>query len=142
MIPFWSLGNKKSILSFADFFLRANFYHLSVIDRITIASWYSSGPPERLGMWWLAPKIFSNKYIQWDLDLRKILGAPKIILKSRFFFLFQTQETPWKSITLQNEYLKQHKCLISISLLNTSDYIFRYFHTLIRKMGQKVHIFF
>ena len=51
------------------------------------------------------------------------------------------QENPWKSITLQNEHLKQ-LCLIPLSLSNASDYICRYFHLFIRKIGKYGNSFF
>ena len=35
-----------------------------------------------------------SKYIQWNLDLRKILGVDKIFLKSRFFLLQTREEIP------------------------------------------------
>ena len=37
---------------------------------------------------------------------------------------------------------KQYKCLIALILSNASDYICRYFHPLIRKIGKYGNIFF
>ena len=35
---------------------------------------------------------FKNEKIQWNLDLRKILGVTKIFLKSRFFLISNTRK--------------------------------------------------
>ena len=51
-------------------------------------------------------------------------------------FLFQTQEIPWKSITLQNEHLKKYKYLIALSLSNASKYVCGYFHLFEIKLGK------
>ena len=75
-------------------------------------------------------------WIQWNLDLRKILGVTKIFLKSRFFLISNTRRNPWKSITLQNEHLKQYKYLIALTLSNASDYICGYFHIFWLKLGK------
>merc|ERR1712051_572119 len=65
--------------------------------------------------------------IEWNLDLRKILGVTKIFLKSRFLLISNTRK-PLKSITLQNVHLKQYKYPIALTLSNASDYICGYFH--------------
>ena len=76
--------------------------------------------------------VINQDVLQWNLDLRKILGVKKSIL-NRYSFLFQTQENLWKSITLQTEHLKQYKCLIALTLSNASDYICRYSYPLLGK---------
>ena len=77
--------------------------------------------------------------VQWNLDLRKILGVTKIFLKSRFFLISNTRK-PLKKHKFENEHLKQYKCCIALSLSNASDYICRYVHSLIRKIWK--YIFF
>ena len=59
-------------------------------------------------------KVFVSIVIQWTLDSREILGVTKIFLRSRFFLISNTRKPLKKSITLQNEHLKQCKCHCSI----------------------------
>ena len=62
--------------------------------------------------------------------------------KSRFFLISNTRKPLKKHNFLQNECLKQYKCLIALTFSNASDYICRYFHPLIRKIGKYGNIFF
>ena len=71
---------------------------------------------------------------------KKDYGSDQNLSEIEFFFKFQIQENPLKSITLQNEHLKQYKCLITLSLSNASDYICRYFHPLIRKIWKYIFL--
>ena len=62
-----------------------------------------------------------GKIVQWNLDLRKILGVDKIFLKSRFFLISNTgkpAKVTNKSISLQNGHMKQCKCLQFIAFVD------------------------
>ena len=56
-------------------------------------------------------QISAHNIIQWNLDLRKILGVTKIFLKSRFFLISNTRKplkkhnsAKWTSETIQISY--------------------------------------
>ena len=87
--------------------------------------------------------FFSTKTVQWNLDLRKILGVTKIFLKSRFFLISNTRKplkkhnsAKWTSETIQISY-----CFNIVKCFWLYLWIFSYLLIKIRKIGKCGNIF-
>ena len=66
--------------------------------------------------------------IQWNLDLRKILGVTKSFLNRDSFLHISNTRKPMKKHNFAKRTSETVQILIALALSNTSDYIYRYFY--------------